>query len=222
MGNEISGNNATPNSSMSFFSSRSQSQPPGASTMVTVNTGRANTSNPENDQDILRLNEIPKFLPIMRGTVMNSSIPQRDIYRQINPKLLYDRFSELHLRMNENARFIQVGQVEIFGSIKKVDNAVRRITNELRLREGKYRKLDSEMLHLHSLQQNIDDIYRTIENLCENIKEINKCLGESHRLPPLNLIKGLRSTEDDVERAFAKINPTFEHTVVDVVEKKEK
>ncbi|CEF67536.1 Loss of heterozygosity 12 chromosomal region 1 protein [Strongyloides ratti] len=221
MGNEISGNNGTPSSSMSFFSSRSQSQPPGTSTMITVNRGGNNLMNPENDPDVIRLNEIPKFLPIMKGSVLNTSVPQRDIYRQINPKLLYDKFSELHIRMNENARFIQSGQNEIFGNIKKVDNAVKRITCELRLRENKYKKLDGEMLNLHSLQQTIDDIHRTIENLCENIKEINTCLNENQRLPPLDLNKGLRSTNDN-ENPLTKINPTFEHTVVDVVEKKEK
>uniref|UniRef100_A0A0N5BZP9 BLOC-1-related complex subunit 5 n=1 Tax=Strongyloides papillosus TaxID=174720 RepID=A0A0N5BZP9_STREA len=157
----------------------------------------------------------------MKGSIVNASTPQRDIYRQINPKLLYDKFSELHIHLNENARFIQNGQIEVFGKIKKVDSTTRRITNELRLRENKYRKLDGEMLRLHSLQQTIDEIHRTVENLCENLKEINHCLGEDHRLPPLDLNKGLKTNDDD-GKSCVKVNSTFEHTVVDVVKKKDK
>uniref|UniRef100_A0A0N5A5L4 BLOC-1-related complex subunit 5 n=1 Tax=Parastrongyloides trichosuri TaxID=131310 RepID=A0A0N5A5L4_PARTI len=223
MGNEVSTNSTTPSSSMSFFSTRSQSQPPGSSTMITINSGHCNQT-PENDPDVVKLNEIPKFLPIMKSTILPTS-NSRDIYRQINPKLLYDKFSELHLRMNENARFIQAGQLEVFSKIKKTDVVVRRICNELKNRENKYKRLDCEMLKLHTLHSNIEDIYISIENICENIKEINSCLFDNQKMPPIYLGKNLKKHDDNDEDGDGtyinnKIIPAYEHTVVDAVDKR--
>uniref|UniRef100_A0AC35UCV9 BLOC-1-related complex subunit 5 n=1 Tax=Rhabditophanes sp. KR3021 TaxID=114890 RepID=A0AC35UCV9_9BILA len=211
MGNEVS--TSTSNSSLRFFSNRSQSHPPG-STMVTVNSGATKEQDPKDDPDYIKLQEIRRFLPIMKFQSPPMGSAQRDSYKQINPRLLLSQFSELHMRLHENARFIQHGQVEVFNKVKAADHDIYQIMNDLKDREALYKKMTFEMGNLKLLSQNINDLHTDLENMIHQLDEITSHLPIDIKPPGLDFDKLLRDKVNNINSPQRHL-PAFEYSVVD-------
>lgn len=152
--------------------------------IVVVKEGVQQTPSPQTDPDLLRLQELPTFLPIMRGALNVASTRDVDVFDKLDYRqvlLLCMRYQE-HLK--KCADVVQADQNIISNRIRDIDFAITALTNMLTDRQKKYAKYADKVNKVHDIAATLNKTQRNMEQSMILMKELNSILPAEERLEP--------------------------------------
>ncbi|GMR36451.1 hypothetical protein PMAYCL1PPCAC_06646 [Pristionchus mayeri] len=151
------------------------------------------TQDPNDDPDMVRLKEMPKFLPILR-----TSIGRRDIleHREISPR----PFLQLSLRLSNHfslcAKAVNIKQSQLSGSIKTMDSRLVEMASEMMERKKRLDRLCDALAKVHSMNEELRKMNDTFSALTASLDDLSVLLPSDVSLPPLTISPPLPSSID--------------------------
>ncbi|KAE9547691.1 hypothetical protein FO519_009099 [Halicephalobus sp. NKZ332] len=164
------------------------SQPSRRSQIVVVNAAGQPAGDPKDDDDLKRLKEIQKFLPLLKGCLPGYR-DGVDIYKKIDPKpfIRFTHRFQTHLAIC--AQVVSAEQSKVFSGIVQMDQAMTSVTAKLTQNSRQIDKLCDELRKVKDLQERLDAVELLLQEIVPTVEILNELLPENDRLPPLCLIQ---------------------------------
>uniref|UniRef100_A0A023F1D3 BLOC-1-related complex subunit 5 n=1 Tax=Triatoma infestans TaxID=30076 RepID=A0A023F1D3_TRIIF len=138
----------------------------------------------DKDPDILRLQKIPMFLPIMRGTLNLPAPRDPEILERLDPNSLYKLCLRCEKYLNECANLVATDQNQLANQIKEIDAEVARIFNLIAQRQKNYAKHAENLSKVNDLTTQIAKCHLSLNKTLETIEKLNNALPLEERLEP--------------------------------------
>jgi hypothetical protein len=188
MGNETSNSSAsTPSpgvsSSFSFLARRRASQ---KSQIVVVNSSTQPVGDPNDDVDLKKLKEIPRFFPILKGCLAGQR-DSPDILTKIDPRYVNRFLSRLQHHFVICSQAVAQEQTALYTRITETDHEVTALTKKFNQSSKKFEVLSNELKKIDSLTTQLAHIEVQLKEIVPQLIVLNDILPETERLPPLQL-----------------------------------
>jgi len=151
-------------------------------TLVTVNKMKI-TDELKYDEDLIKLQEIPVFLPIMQGNMQGGRDIQEILSRLDSTplKVILQRYED-HLR--SCAATVAADQGAITKQIKEVENEVITIGNNLQDRQRKYEKNCEKLSVVRDISRTLAKCHMLLNENIDMMDALNSSLPQDLRLEP--------------------------------------
>lgn len=151
-------------------------------TLVTVNKMKINDEL-KHDEDLIKLQEIPVFLPIMQGNVQGGRDIQEILSRLDSTplKIILQRYED-HLR--NCAAKVAADQGVITRQIKEVENEVVTIGNNFQDRQKKYEKNCEKLSVVRDISRTLAKCHMLLNENIDMMDALNSSLPQDLRLEP--------------------------------------
>ncbi|BES97981.1 unnamed protein product [Nesidiocoris tenuis] len=153
-----------------------------AANSVVVVKPAVKEAGPEKDPDIARLQKIPMFLPIMRGTLNLPAPRDPEILERLDPNALYRLCLKCEKYLNEKATQVAGDQHLLALQIKEIDTAVAKLNLEICERQKAFAKHADHLAKVNDVTNMIRKCHAMLNTSLEAVDRLNKLLPESDRL----------------------------------------
>ncbi|KAI6183996.1 BLOC-1-related complex subunit 5 [Aphelenchoides bicaudatus] len=178
MGNEQSSSSA----GISSFLARNR--PSTYKSPIVVVNSRANAENPEDDENLKKLKEIPRFHPILKGVLPG----QRDspsVFAKIEPKYILRFTHRLQEHFSICHQTVSSEQNSLFARITEVDQKTNAVFRRISLLGKKYEGLALDVKKIQNLSTQVESIQLNLDGIIKDLEHLNNLLPENQRLPEL-------------------------------------
>jgi len=153
-------------------------------TLVTVNNLKI-SNEIKYDEDLIRLQEIPVFLPILQGNLQNSSKDKHyDILSRLDPSPLNGLLQSYQDHMRTVAARTAAEQGYINKKIREIETDVVSVTNHLQDRQKKYEKYCEKMAVVRDISRSLAKCHMLLNENIDMMDALNSSLPQEHRLEP--------------------------------------
>ena len=169
--------------------SQNRGKAPGASPVgdIVVVKSRKNASKDEQivkDGDIVKLQNIATFNPLMKSTLSGNSVTDFDVINRLDsrPAKALCATYERHLKLCADA--VAFDQDAISHRVKELDCHSMSV---LRKVSERHKKLQSQMYFISTIQdvkRNIDRVEMTLQDIIPLMEKLNEMLPEEERMEP--------------------------------------
>ncbi|XP_063994447.1 BLOC-1-related complex subunit 5 [Diachasmimorpha longicaudata] len=136
----------------------------------------------DRDPDLVRLQSIPMFLPIMRGTLnLPPGVRDPEILERLDPLGLFNLCARYQHHLNANAQMIAGEQQALCANI---DAEVNRIMAQAVERQKKFAKFAEHMNKVHELSRHLTKCHMQLNQTLESLETLNNLLPIKDRLEP--------------------------------------
>lgn len=136
----------------------------------------------DKDPDLLKLQSIPMFLPIMRGTLnLPPGVRDPEILERLDPLGLFNLCARYQHHLNANAQMIASEQTALCVNI---DAEVNRIMSQAVDRQRKFAKFAEHMNKVHDLSRQLTKCHMQLNQTLESLETLNNMLPINDRLEP--------------------------------------
>lgn len=190
MGNEQSSSSGGPGgpssstSTFSFLANRASVKK--SKGIVVVSDGQVKQSTIEEDDLYKRLQEIPRFLPILRNAVGKKE-SQTDSHHRMSSRPIFKFATRLQEHLSICGRTITTDQAQLSALMKKIDSNSSVVVSSLTDKKRSYDRFVAELQLLPRLNDDVMKIQLLLEELVPVAETLNELLVPSERLPPLDL-----------------------------------
>jgi len=146
-------------------------------TLVTVNKERTDN---KADMDLVRLQEIPTFLPIMQG----SQADQADILARLDSGPLCRMLQRYEDHLRTCATLVAAEQGNINRKIREVDTAMVTVTSALQDRQKKYDKHCTQLAGVREVSRTLAKCHMLLNENIDMMDALNNSLPVDMRLEP--------------------------------------
>lgn len=172
-------------SSFSFLSRKSDSVRSTSKIVVVNPTPNAVPfSDPNDDEDLRRIREVPKFMPIL-GVYANSSL-QHESLTTIDQAAIQKFFQCIQRHSDASSQIISAEQGRVLAHVIQTDRSVLALYKQLSLYDKELEHLVVELKGMRELCSQISTLKAMTRSLIPKIEELNELLPESQRLPPIS------------------------------------
>ncbi|XP_055299996.1 BLOC-1-related complex subunit 5 [Sitodiplosis mosellana] len=151
----------------------------------------ANRKN-EIDPDIQRLQSIPQFLPVMRGTVSLPANRDPEVLERLHPEHFKNMCNRMEAHLNASATQVGNDQAHITAKMKEVDYEATKVFNSFTEKQKLYSTYAEQFSKLHHVTQQLSRCNVLLNQNIESMEILNNMLDIDDRLPPF-----LWKTTDD-------------------------
>lgn len=141
----------------------------------------------EEDQDFKALQKLPKFSPLMRGSLNLPIMRDSGILDKIDSKdaiSFINRYEE-HLKLCSQT--VTVDQVMLASRMKEIDVLMDLVMNKVAERQHKLNAFASCARATQSIENCIQKIRNDLEDCITLAEQFNNILPDGHKLEPLRL-----------------------------------
>uniref|UniRef100_A0A0A9Y6F5 BLOC-1-related complex subunit 5 n=1 Tax=Lygus hesperus TaxID=30085 RepID=A0A0A9Y6F5_LYGHE len=138
----------------------------------------------EKDPDIIRLQKIPMFLPIMRGTLNLPAPRDPEILERLDPNALYKLCLRCEKHLHECATLVAGDQHLLALQIKEIDSAVAKLHSDLTERQKAFAKHADNLAKINDITNMITKCHAMLDTSLEAVDKLNNLLPEEERLEP--------------------------------------
>lgn len=153
--------------------------------IVVVKDGTQYIKDP--DPELTKLNTIPIFYPIMRGS-LNVPISSRDL--DLLDKMSHEQLLELCLRYQEHlnhlSEAVAFDQNALCVRIKEIDCAMHMLLNLMLEKQKKYHKYAEQFQRVSETVTTLNKIKSSIDNIIPKMESLNELLPPEDRLEPFD------------------------------------
>ncbi|XP_013379465.1 BLOC-1-related complex subunit 5 [Lingula anatina] len=139
------------------------------------------------DPELIKLQTIPMFLPVIRGSLNIPNIKETEL----GDKLDYGPVLELCLRYQEHlkqcAEAVAFDQNALSVRIKEIDFAIRTIMGIVTERQKKYAKYAEQLQKVHEMTTTLTRIKSSVEYTLSQMEQLNKLLPPEEQLEPFTI-----------------------------------
>lgn len=150
--------------------------------VVVKAAAKENTS--DKDPDILRLQKIPLFLPIMRGTLNVPAARDPEILERLDPRALHRLCLRCQRHMTESALSVANEQDRLALRIKEIDVEVAQILSVYIERQKMYSKHAETLSKVSELTAQIAKCHLVLNKTLESMEKLSNLLPAEERLEP--------------------------------------
>lgn len=147
--------------------------------IVVVKAAAAHYS-PDKDPDLLKLKNIPMFLPIMRGTL---NLPPRvrdpEVLERLDPLGLFNLCARYQHHLNVCAQSIAEEQNALCTNIEAETNKLLAAAVE---RQKKFAKFGEELNQVHEISEMLNKCQTQLTDILESLETLNNMLPVKDRL----------------------------------------
>ncbi|KAI6242683.1 BLOC-1-related complex subunit 5 [Aphelenchoides fujianensis] len=187
MGNEQSqaGPSApTSSSSFSFLNRKStRSSQKTHSPVVVANQRR---TDPNEDENLKKLREIPRFQPLLKGVLPGQRDPP-GVFQKIDPKHISRFVHRLQIHFAACHRAVGAEQTALCTKITEVDTTTSDVFKRTSIHAKKYETLTADLKRIQTLESNLDSLQTLLEDVTRGLQTLNELLPDDQRLPLLPL-----------------------------------
>ncbi|XP_014255289.1 BLOC-1-related complex subunit 5 isoform X2 [Cimex lectularius] len=138
----------------------------------------------DKDPDIIRLQKIPMFLPIMRGTLNLPAPRDPEILERLDPNALYNLCLKCEKYLHECATQVAGDQHLLALQIKEIDSEVTKIYSHLLERQKTFAKQADSLAKITEITDEIEKCRSTLDTTLDCVQKLNNTLPEDERLEP--------------------------------------
>lgn len=136
----------------------------------------------DKDLDLVKLQSIPMFLPIMRGTLnLPPGVRDPEVLERLDPIGLFNLCARYQHHLNTNAQMIATEQTALCAN---VDAEVTRILGMAVERQRKYSKFAEQLNKVHELSKQLNKCHMQLNQTLESLETLNNLLPVDERLEP--------------------------------------
>ncbi|XP_026469588.1 BLOC-1-related complex subunit 5-like [Ctenocephalides felis] len=154
-----------------------------AHNIVVVKSGAAQ-GGPESDPDIQRLQSIPMFLPVMRGTLNLPSHRDPEVLERLQPAPLRALCLKMQAHYATRANDVATEQNNIVQKIKETDADINRLMAGLTDNQKRYAKYAEKLSKVHDVSHQVKKCHMLLSQTLESLNTLNNCLPLEDRLEP--------------------------------------
>lgn len=152
-------------------------------TLVTVNNLKINNEI-KYDEDLIRLQEIPVFLPILEGNLQSSKDRNNDILSRLDPGPLNGLLQSYQDHMRTIAARTAAEQGYINKKIREIETDVVAVTSNLQDRQKKYEKHCEKMPVVRDISRSLAKCHMLLNENIDMMNALNSSLPQDLRLEP--------------------------------------
>jgi len=154
-------------------------------TLVTVNRELKLSADIRYDPDIVRLQDIPAFLPIMRSSTSASSKEEEaDLLGRLNPAPLNGLMQRYEEHLRSCAAVVAAEQGALNKRVKEVDGELAAVTAVLTERQKKYEKHCGKLATVRDISRSLARCHMLLNENIDMLDALNNVLPVEHRLEP--------------------------------------
>uniref|UniRef100_A0A336MR83 BLOC-1-related complex subunit 5 n=1 Tax=Culicoides sonorensis TaxID=179676 RepID=A0A336MR83_CULSO len=138
----------------------------------------------DKDPDIVRLQNIPQFLPVMRGTLSLPANRDPEVLERLQPLHMNVMCSRLQTHFNVCANKVAADQQQITHTVKEIDKAVQDQHAQLVEKQKAYSQYAETFSKVRQISQMLSRCNMLLNENIESMETLNNFLPVEHRLEP--------------------------------------
>ncbi|XP_029045418.1 BLOC-1 related complex subunit 5 [Osmia lignaria lignaria] len=136
----------------------------------------------DKDPDLVKLQSIPMFLPIMRGTLnLPPGVRDPEVLERLDPIGLFNLCARYQHHLNTNAQMIAAEQAALYINIEP---EVTKILNLATDRQKRFAKFAEQLNKVHELSKQLTKCHSLLNQTLESLETLNNLLPIEERLEP--------------------------------------
>lgn len=139
---------------------------------------------PDRDPDIVRIQNIPMFLPVMRGTLSGSSSRDPEILERLQPIHFHNICNRMLTHYNICASKVAAEQQLIGNKIKEVDHRIAKLFAAYVEKQKAYAVYAEQFSKIRSISQHLTRCNNLLNQNIESLEALNNMLDVEDRLEP--------------------------------------
>ncbi|XP_055522699.1 BLOC-1-related complex subunit 5 isoform X4 [Wyeomyia smithii] len=155
-----------------------------AHSIVVVKSATVKETGIEKDDDIVRLQSIPQFLPVMRGTLSLPANRDPEVLERLQPTHMANMCSRLQLHFNTCATQVAAEQHQITNKIKEVDQEISSALAQLVQKQKLYTSYAETFSKVRVISQQLTRCNDILNQNIESMEYLNNLLDVEDRLEP--------------------------------------
>lgn len=136
----------------------------------------------EKDPDLVKLQSIPMFLPIMRGTLnLPPGVRDPEVLERLDPIGLFNVCARYQHHLNTNAQMIAGEQAALYINLEAEVNRILGLAVE---KQKKFAKFVEQLNKIHELSRQLTKCHSLLNQTLESLETLNNFLPIEDRLEP--------------------------------------
>lgn len=158
--------------------------------IVVVQQGVQTQASLETDPELIKLQTIPTFLPIMRGALNIPTVRDPEVLDKLDPQGLF----QLCLRYQDHLRYcaeaISTEQNALAARIREVDFAIATLVGLVTERQKKFAKYAEQLGKVNEVSSTLKRCQMALTQTLESMETLNSMLPPEDRLEPFVMVTG--------------------------------
>lgn len=155
-----------------------------AHNIVVIRGAEANTSNTDKDPDVLRLQSIPMFLPIMRATLSLPAARDPEVLERLDPTPFRNLCLRYQHHLTSAANLVATEQNQLTQKVREVDADISRIVATTTERQKRFAKYAERLSKVQELSHQLNRCHMLLNQTLESMETLNNYLDIEDRLEP--------------------------------------
>lgn len=155
-----------------------------AHNIVVVKAAAVKETGIEKDDDIVRLQSVPMFLPVMRGTLSLPANRDPEVLERLHPNHMINMCSRLQSHFNTCATQVAAEQQQITNKIKEVDQEISSALAQLVQKQKLYTSYAETFSKVRVISQQLTRCNDILNQNIESMEYLNNLLEVEDRLEP--------------------------------------
>ncbi|XP_030748200.1 BLOC-1-related complex subunit 5 [Sitophilus oryzae] len=155
-----------------------------AHNIVIVRGAESNTNSIEKDPDVLRLQCIPMFLPIMRATLSLPAARDPEVLERLDPTPFRNLCLQYQHHLTSAANLVATDQNQLTQKIREVDADITKLVTSATERQKKFAKYADKLSKVQELSHQLNRCHMVLNQTLESMETLNNYLDIEDRLEP--------------------------------------
>ncbi|XP_067001054.2 BLOC-1-related complex subunit 5 [Anabrus simplex] len=138
----------------------------------------------DKDPDLLRLQAVPMFLPIMRGTLNLPAVRDPEVLERLDPTGFLNLCLRYQQHLSMCSELVSTEQAQLGHRIRDVDHDISRLMTSMTERQKKYAKYAEKLSKVHELSHQLNRCHMILNQTLESMETLNNTLPVEERLEP--------------------------------------
>ncbi|XP_027842421.2 BLOC-1-related complex subunit 5 [Aphis gossypii] len=140
--------------------------------------------NPDMDEDLYRMKQVPSFLPIIRGTVSLPAARDREALERIDSNAFYRLCQLYQAYMSRCAKAVTADQALINKQILELDNETTQVLNSYVALYKQYAKINEQFKCIDDMNKQLNSCHLLLNKTLDSVQLLNNKLPPDERLEP--------------------------------------
>lgn len=164
--------------------SAKQSRSKNSHNIVVVRGAETNSHNVDKDPDVLRLQSIPMFLPIMRATLSLPAARDPEVLERLDPTPFRNLCLRYQRHLTAAANLVATEQNQLSQKIREVDTDISRIVATTTEKQKKFARYADRLSKVQELSHQLNRCHMLLNQTLESMETLNNYLDIEDRLEP--------------------------------------